>query len=261
MKSVIIIPARIGSTRLPRKMLLSETGKSLLQHTFEAASRAEKPESVIIATDSAEIQELANQFGAPCQMTDPNAATGTDRVAEVAADLIKDANRPSGLETMIIVNVQGDEPEISGESIDLAVEILEKDPRAMMSTLATPIRNIESLHDPNCVKVVCDADQNALYFSRSPIPYPRDPLSENDKLLSENPASFFQHVGLYAYRLGFLLKLAQLPQTKIEKIERLEQLRVLDAGYRIKVGIIDQPLIGIDTEEDYRAFVKRIENC
>jgi 3-deoxy-manno-octulosonate cytidylyltransferase (CMP-KDO synthetase) len=150
--------------------------------------------------------------------------------------------------------VQGDEPEISAEAIDRAVELLEREPTAAMSTLATPIRTKERLHDPSCVKVIFDQRQRAIYFSRAPIPFARN---WDDSLLTAQPPHFYQHIGLYAYRREFLLRLAELPRTGIEHIENLEQLRVLDAGFTIRVGVIEEPTIGIDTPEDYWEFVKR----
>ncbi len=154
----------------------------------------------------------------------------------------------------IIVNVQGDEPEIAGGSIDLAVELLESHPDAVMSTLATPIRSRRQLEDPSCVKVVFDAGGRALYFSRSVIPHPRQ---WDDALLASSPPTFHQHVGLYAYRRDFLLLLASMPPCRLEQVEKLEQLRVLDAGRWILVGVIDEPTFGIDTPDDYRAFVEK----
>jgi 3-deoxy-manno-octulosonate cytidylyltransferase (CMP-KDO synthetase) len=247
-RSVIVIPARLASTRLPRKLLLSETGKSLIQHTYEGASRASRPSGTIVAADHEEIAQTVLGFGGRVEMTDPNARSGTDRVAEIA-------RRMPG--TDIFVNVQGDEPEIRGESIDFAIDLLERNPEAVMSTLATPIRNRDQLQDPACVKVVFDSLGRALYFSRSPIPHARE---WDDRLLEHNPPYFFQHIGLYAYRRDFLLELASLPQSNLEQLEKLEQLRVLSAGYSILVGVINEPTIGIDTPADYRAFVSRYRN-
>jgi 3-deoxy-manno-octulosonate cytidylyltransferase (CMP-KDO synthetase) len=246
MKSVIIIPARYASTRLPRKLLLCETGKPLIQHTYESAQKAMLPVSVTIACDHEEIFNIAKQFGGSVQMTNPNAPSGTDRIAEVAAAL-DDAD--------IIVNVQGDEPEIAGPSIDLAIQMLIDAPDAVMSTLATPIRNRQQLEDAACVKVVFDEAHRALYFSRSVIPHPRGGL--RDEHLTQSPPLFYQHVGLYAYRREFLLRLSRLPQSELEKAESLEQLRVLHHGYSIMVGVVDEATIGIDTPEDYRQFVER----
>jgi 3-deoxy-manno-octulosonate cytidylyltransferase (CMP-KDO synthetase) len=184
-------------------------------------------------------------FGGEVEMTDPAAPSGTDRVAEVA-------RRMSDVD--IIVNVQGDEPEIAGSSIDLAIQLLEENPSAVMSTLATPIRHRRQLEDPACVKVVFDHEGRALYFSRSVIPHPR---TWDDALLESVPPAFYQHVGLYAYRRDFLLKLAAMRPSQLEQIEKLEQLRVLQAGYSILVGVVDEPTFGIDTPEDYRAFVEK----
>jgi 3-deoxy-manno-octulosonate cytidylyltransferase (CMP-KDO synthetase) len=244
--SLIVIPARLASTRLPRKMLLRDTGKTLIQHTYEAAHHALRPRGVYVATDHEEIRREVEKFGGRVEMTDVNAPSGTDRVAEVAR------RHP---EAEMLVNVQGDEPEISGQAIDLAIELLQSRPEAVMATLATPIRSREKLFDPACVKVVFDSRQRALYFSRSPIPCARQ---WDDSLLMENPPHFHQHIGLYAYRRSFLLQLANMPPARIENLEKLEQLRVLDAGYAILVGVIDEPTIGIDTEADYRAFVERM---
>lgn len=246
--SFVIIPARLASTRLPRKLLLNETGKSVIQHTYEVASRSAKPKGICVAADHAEIAAEVERFGGNVVMTDPAAASGTDRVAEAA----------SGLSDVdIVVNVQGDEPELAGESIDLAIGLLEENPTAVMSTLATPIRDRRSLNDPACVKVVFDDHNRALYFSRSSIPHARD---WDDRYLTADPPCFFQHLGLYAYRREFLLELAQLPQSQTEKLENLEQLRVLAAGHTILVGVVNEPSIGIDTAEDYRAFVNRTAN-
>lgn len=243
--SYIVIPARMASTRLPRKLLLCETGKPLIQYTFEAASRARRPAGICVATDHEEILQTVTAFGGRAQMTNPQAASGTDRVAEVAAGMP---------EVDIFVNVQGDEPELAGSSIDLVVQLLDENPEAVMATLATPIRRREQLEDPACVKVVFDQRGRALYFSRSPIPHSREWSEAN---LTSEPPTFYQHVGLYAYRRQFLLQLAGMPQSKLEKIEKLEQLRVLEAGYAILVGVVDEPTFGIDTPADYEAFVKK----
>jgi 3-deoxy-manno-octulosonate cytidylyltransferase (CMP-KDO synthetase) len=241
----IIIPARLASTRLPRKLLLAETGKPLIQHTYESASRAKLAGGICVATDHEEILRVVQAFGGSAEMTDPRAASGTDRVAEVARQMT---------DVEIIINVQGDEPEIAGSSIDLAVEMLQSHPGAVMSTLATPIRSRRQLEDPACVKVVFDRKGRALYFSRSPIPRARE---WDDCLLAADPPHFYQHVGLYAYRREFLLKLAAMPPSTLEQVEKLEQLRVLQAGYEILVGVIDEPTFGIDTPEDYAAFVAK----
>lgn len=245
MNSIIIIPARLASTRLPRKLLLRDTGKSLIQHTYEAARRARRPRGVCVATDHEEIAAEVRSFGGQAEMTSPDCASGTDRVAEVARRLT---------DVDIVVNVQGDEPEIEGDAIDAAVELLETRPDVMMATLATPIRQRDKLLDPACVKVVCDASGRAIYFSRSPIPHARE---WDDRLLAAEPPHFFQHIGLYAYRRDFLLSLAAMPPSPLEQIEKLEQLRVLQAGHSIAVAVVPHATQGIDTPQDYAAFVER----
>jgi 3-deoxy-manno-octulosonate cytidylyltransferase (CMP-KDO synthetase) len=249
LNSHLIIPARLASTRLPRKLLLAETGKTVLQHTYESASRAGRPQGICVAADCQEIADEVRRFGGQVYLTDPAAPSGTDRVAEVARQLPH---------VDIVVNVQGDEPEISGRAIDLAIQLLEDTPDAVMSTLATPIRDLQRLQDPACVKVVLDGAGRALLFSRSPIPYARQ---WSDELLDADPPHFYQHIGLYAYRRDFLLRLCEFPQPAIEKLESLEQLRVLWAGQHILVGVVQEPTIGIDTPEDYRAFVSRTRTC
>ena len=243
--SYVVIPARLASTRLERKLLLRETGQSLIQHTYEAAARAKRPSGVCVATDHPDIFHEVGSFGGEARMTSPDAPSGTDRVAEVVRQMP---------DVDIVVNLQGDEPELSGDAIDLAVGLLEQNPEAAMSTLATPIRSRRQLEDPACVKVVFDARGRAMYFSRSVIPHPRQ---WDNRLLAANPPLFHQHVGLYAYRREFLLRLAAMPQSGLETTEKLEQLRVLEAGYPIVVGVVDEPTFGIDTPEDYRAFVER----
>ena len=245
LNSLIVIPARRQSTRLPEKMLLSETGKSLIQHTVEAASTNSKTVNVIVATDDQEIFKIVESFGGTAEMTSVNHVSGTDRVAEVAQ---------RHAEFDVVVNLQGDEPEIPGAAIDLAISILEQNPAAVMSTLATPIRSRALLEDPACVKVVTDENGRAMYFSRSPIPHAR---TWSDDLLTAQVANFLQHVGLYAYRRDFLLKFPDLPSCSAEKLESLEQLRVLSAGYAVSVGLIDEPIVGIDTREDYELFVRK----
>ena len=243
MSSLVVIPARLASTRLPHKMLLAETGKPLVQHTYEAAMRASKPVGVCVATDSREIVDAVQGFGGAVCMTSETCASGTDRVAEIAQGMpLHD----------IFVNVQGDEPSLPAEAIDQVISLLESDSEAVMATLATPIRHREQLEDPACVQVVFDENGRALYFSRSAIPHARE---WNDDLLAADPPSFYQHIGLYAYRREFLLNLASMPQSPLEQIEQLEQLRVLQAGYEISVDVTEHSAIGIDTPEDYARFV------
>lgn len=245
---MVVIPARMHSTRLPQKMLLGETGKPLIQHTYESAARARLPERTVVATDHPKIFEAVKGFGGTAMMTDPQAQSGTDRVAEVASKFP---------EYELFVNVQGDEPEISGDAIDLAIQSLVDDDEAVMSTLVTPIRDEKNLMDPACVKVVFDDQQNAMYFSRSPIPFARDGW---EGLLDRDPPIFHLHVGLYCYRRSFLMEIKEIPVSSLERTECLEQLRVLQRGFRIKTAVIPQSHAGIDTREDYQAFVKRQMN-
>lgn len=245
LKSYVVIPARLNSSRLNRKLLLADTGKPVIQHTYEAAQRASRPGGICVATDHAEIFAAVTAFGGVARMTSPDCASGTDRVAEIARQL-PDAD--------IVVNVQGDEPEIAGCAIDCAIELLEASPEFMMSTLATPIRSRALLMDPACVKVVFDHRHRAMYFSRSPIPHARE---WSDNLLQARLPVFHQHIGLYAYRRDFLLRLASLPPADLEQVEKLEQLRVLAAGYAIAVAVVPEAPRGVDTPADYQAFVQR----
>jgi 3-deoxy-manno-octulosonate cytidylyltransferase (CMP-KDO synthetase) len=241
MEIVAVIPARIASTRLPGKPLLSDTGKPLIQHVVEAARRSSRVDRIIVATDDARIAEAVARFGGECVMTRPDHPSGTDRVAEVAAAM------PGA---RVVINLQGDEPEVSGDALDRVVSLLD-DPDVPMATLATPIRDPAVYRDPACVKVVCSRAGRALYFSRSSIPHHRDGLPE------PAPQLAYLHMGLYAYRRDFLLRLGSLPPSPLEKAEKLEQLRVLEAGFPIAVGFVDEPGVGIDTPEDYRRFVER----
>lgn len=246
MKSYIVIPARLASTRLPRKLLLRETGKSVLQHTYESALRARRPSGICLAVDDQELFDEAQSFGAHAVMTSVDCASGTDRVAQAARTLSDDVE--------VLVNVQGDEPEIAAASIDAVLQILADNPALPMATLATPIRRREQLENPAVVKVVRDAMGRALYFSRSVIPHPRE---WRDDLLRSDPPTFLQHIGLYAYRREFLMQLATMPPSPLEQVEKLEQLRVLEAGHAIGVGVVEESTRGIDTPEDYAAFVRR----
>ena len=239
------IPARLASTRLPRKLLLAETGKPLIQHTWESARRSQSLSGLVIATDSPEIEAAVTAFGGQSELTGEH-ASGTDRIAEVVSR--------SFASVAIVVNIQGDEPEIDPRSIDLVVSLLIDHPGAQMSTLASPIRRREVRDSPSCVKVARAADGRALYFSRHPIPFCRD--QDPDQLLAAD-SPWLLHMGLYAYRREFLMKLAKLPVSRLEGMEKLEQLRALEAGATIPVGIAEHPAVGIDTPEDYARFVAR----
>ena len=244
LRSCILIPARLESTRLPRKLLLNETGKSVLQHTYEAACLSQLADRVIVAVDHPELMAEVESFGGQAEMTDPRATSGTDRIAEVARALP---------DMDIIVNLQADEPLMPPQAIDLLIQSLANHPQTPMATLAAPITQRNRLDDPNCVKVVVNRKNQALYFSRSPLPFARQ---WNDELL--NQEMFLQHIGLYAFRREFLQKFAQMPQGRLEQAESLEQLRVIEAGLPIQVEFVPQPTRGIDTEDDYAAFVSVI---
>lgn len=242
MKSVAIIPARYASTRFPGKPLAKETGKYLIQHVVEQVTRASTIDDVIVATDDERIFQAVNAFGGHPVMTRADHPTGTDRVAEVAETLDAD----------VIVNVQGDEPEIDPAGIDRVVALLADNPDVPVATLACPFPPGADPADPNAVKVVLDARGRALYFSRSLIPYPRDRAGTPD-----DPSCRLLHIGIYAYRRTFLLELARLAPTPLEQREKLEQLRVLEHGHPIAVAVVERAAIGIDTPEDYAAFVER----
>lgn len=243
----IVIPARLASTRLPEKLLRVVAGKSILQRTYEAASRSRRAASIIVAVDDPRLMEEVERFGGNAMMTSIDCQSGTDRVAEVAR---------SEPQTDVFVNVQGDEPEIDPDAIDQVIELLEQNPDAFAATLATPIRNVADLQNPNCVKVVLETGGYALYFSRSPIPLPRD--QDYQALIDRQPTLCWQHIGLYAYRRDVLDWFTGQAPSPLEKTERLEQLRLLEAGRRIVVGKIDHPAIGIDTEEDLQAFERKL---
>jgi 3-deoxy-manno-octulosonate cytidylyltransferase (CMP-KDO synthetase) len=209
---------------------------------YERASAAGRVDRVIVATDDERIVASVRAFGGEVVMTAPDHRNGSSRIAEVAASLTAD----------LVVNVQGDEPEIEPDAIDLAVaELLDRAPWPM-STLACPL-DAADLDDPNVVKVVRGLDGAALYFSRAPIPHRRADVS------GDHVAAPLRHVGLYVYRRAFLLEYVTWPATPLERTERLEQLRVLERGYRIAVALVDTAPPGIDTPEQYQAFVDRIK--
>ena len=214
-KVVGIIPARYGSTRLPGKSLKPILGKSMIQRVFERCSEAELLDQVLVATDDARIAEAVERFGGRAVMTRADHLSGTDRLAEAAGKIDAD----------IVVNIQGDQPFVDPTMIQQAVQPLLDDPSLELCTLMHPIVRHEDMVDPAVVKVVVDLAGNALYFSRSLIPYPRETVAH----------SVYEHVGLYVYRKDTLLKLSQLPPTTLERVEALEQLRWLEHGLRIRV--------------------------
>lgn len=245
----VVIPARYASTRLPAKPLRLLAGKPMVQHVHERACAAGAVE-VIIATDHEAVATACRAFGATVVMTDPNHASGTDRLAEVAVRL-------AWAETDMVVNVQGDEPLLPSANVAQAACLLAADDGAAIATLATPIRSLHEFLDPNAVKVVRAANGRALYFSRAPIPWPRD--SAPAGLASQSSfGSALRHVGLYAYRVGALRRLAAWPPSPLELAERLEQLRAMENGLAIAVAeAVEAPGPGVDTEEDALA-VERI---
>lgn len=242
MRVAVVIPARHASSRLPGKPLLKATGKYLVQHVYERALSAQCAAEVIVATDDSRIFAAVESFNGRAVMTRPEHPSGTDRVAEVAEQVVAD----------VVVNVQGDEPLIEPEAIDTLVQQLRDAPGSEMATLAVPIRERSLFESPNVVKVVCDDRGRAMYFSRSPIPYCRD--GEPD--FAAKPARYFQHLGIYAYRRAALLRLAKTPPHPLEETEKLEQLRMLGHGGAIQVGIVSNSHRGVDTPGDYDDFVR-----
>jgi 3-deoxy-manno-octulosonate cytidylyltransferase (CMP-KDO synthetase) len=239
MNAIAMIPARYASTRLPGKPLLAETGKPLIAHVIEQVAKARHIERVVVATEDERIRQAATAAGAEAVMTSSNCRTGTDRLAEAAAKL----RLP---EKTIVINVQGDEPEIPPRCIDLLAEMVARDD-APMATLARPLASCRA-NDPSKVKVVLDSWNRAMYFSRAPIPHDRDGTGRVEYLL---------HLGVYAYRAEFLQWFAVANSTPTETVECLEQLRVLENGHAIRVQVVDYCGAGIDTPEDYRDFVQR----
>ncbi|MBL7133020.1 MAG: 3-deoxy-manno-octulosonate cytidylyltransferase [Phycisphaerae bacterium] len=238
MSAIAIIPARYGSSRLPGKALLAETGKPLIQHCVESVRTARLIERIVVATDDQRIADAVAAFGGEAVMTGAECRTGTDRLAEAAGKL--------GLAgDDIVVNVQGDEPDMPGECVDRLVKLLEGS-TCPMATLATPLP-ADQAADPNKVKVVLGADGRAMYFSRSPIPFDRQRAG----------VEYLWHLGIYAYRVDFLKRYTALDPTPAEQVEKLEQLRALESGFNIAVGVVDYDGHGIDTPEDYAQFVKR----
>lgn len=238
-KTAIIIPSRYASTRLHAKPLIEVEGKPVIQWVYEKASGCKLADAVIIATDHEEIYNCAKSFGADVEMTRNDHKCGSDRIAEVVQ------RHP---EFEYIVNLQGDEPMITSESIDSAISVLQNNPAADISTLLRIIKTEEELNNPNLVKCVVDNNNFALYFSRSKIPYERN----------LNEAIFYGHIGLYGYRRESLFKMTKLPQSMLEKTESLEQLRALQYGMKIVTSVVDFVPIGIDTKEDIEAFQKAV---
>jgi 3-deoxy-manno-octulosonate cytidylyltransferase (CMP-KDO synthetase) len=261
--AVIVIPARLSSTRLPRKMLLAETGKTLIEHTWRTANRSSRATRVVVATDSEEIAAAVTAFGGEALMTSPEAPSGTARIVETLERL---GDAP------LIVNVQGDEPELAPAAIDACIDLLDRCPTAGVATLVTAMRSLADLDEPSAVKAELTPWREpardggylpgpevagawrALTFSRSRVPAAR---TWSDDLLAADPPYWWQHVGLYAYRREVLEAWNALPESRLAALESLEQLRPLEAGIGIAAAAIDHAAKGIDTPRDYAAFVDR----
>lgn len=240
----IVIPARLGSTRLPRKVLRNIHGQPLVRHVWEAARRARARE-VVIATDDREVQAACAAFGADVVMTAAKHQSGTDRIYEVARKRRWSAST-------LVVNLQGDEPLMPPALVRRAAQLLAGDRAADIATLCHPLHALEDWLNPNVVKVVMDGRGHALYFSRAPIPWRRDGATRASPQLPAGLA--FRHIGLYAYRVAALQRFSKLRPAPLEQAEALEQLRALAAGMTIKVGVTrDPPPRGVDTEEDLLA--------
>lgn len=229
---IAIIPARYDSTRLPGKALADIDGKPMIQHVYERTARARGVARVVVATDDRRIHDAVARFGGEVVWTKPTHQSGTDRIAEVAATL----------DEALVVNVQGDVPFLAPDMVETCIEPLRDDAALPMATIKTRIHDAESYANPSVVKVVCDRDGYALYFSRHPLPYQRDGAPDL--------AVAFKHIGLYAYRRDFLLRFAQLAPTPLERAEKLEQLRALEWGHRIRVSEVAAASIEVDTPAD-----------
>lgn len=237
----VIIPSRFSSTRFPGKPLAPILGKSMILHVYERAQRAKHVDEVLVATDDQRIIKEVEGCGGKARLTSSDHRSGTDRIAEVAM----------GIDSQIVVNLQGDEPLIHPEMIDMAIEPLLKDPNIPVTTLKKRISEERELRDPNVVKVVTDMSGFALYFSRHSIPFLGDyrkDIGAIDGLLESCPS--YKHIGLYVYRREFLLRLSRMEPSPLEKLEKLEQLRILENGYKIKVVPTVYDSIGVDTPED-----------
>jgi 3-deoxy-manno-octulosonate cytidylyltransferase (CMP-KDO synthetase) len=225
-KAAVIIPARFTSTRFPGKPLAPILGKPMLQWVWERAGNARLVDRWIVATDDERIRQAAAKFGADAVMTSSHHSSGTERAAEVAGTL----------EHSVIINVQGDEPLVSGEMIDRLVEVLQ-DNSENMASLMSRVSDLSLINDPHLVKVLTDRQGRALYFSRSPLPYQPDDF-------------FYQHIGIYGYKKKFLLQYPSLAPSRLERIEKLEQLRALENGFQIKMIEISHPSLRVDTPRD-----------
>ena len=245
MNSVCVIPARFASTRLPGKPLALIAGKPMIQWVYEQAVKAEQINRVIVATDHEKIAETVKSFGGEVVLTDPELASGTDRVAAAVQNIEAD----------VVINLQGDEPFVEPELLNQLVLVF-ADPEIYMATPIKKIKSAEELENPNAVKVVKDKNNYALFFSRTAIPFLRD----YDKRKWADNYSYYRHIGIYAYRKSFLTTLTTLPVCQLEKAEKLEQLRVLNNGYKIYTIETNYNSISVDTVEDLDKVNKLINN-
>lgn len=245
MHVVAVIPARYASSRFPGKLLANDTGRSMLEHVYRQVTRCKRVDEVMIATDDDRIYTECQRFGAKVVMTRQDHTCGTDRIAEALM----------GYDVDLVINVQGDEPEILPTSIDKLVEIMVDDAGAQMGTLAACFGEGDDIDNRNVVKVVQSVSGRALYFSRSVVPFHRI-----DGDAPETPI-YYRHIGLYAYRKAVLMALSKLAPTPLEQAERLEQLRALENDISIAIGLIDHGAEGIDTREQYKTFVERYNLC
>lgn len=239
-KVIGIIPARLNSTRLANKMLVDIAGKPLIYHTIQQTLKASRVDQVVVATDSDQIKDAISETNVQVIKTSSEHTTGSDRVAEAA--------RQIGQQDDIILNIQGDEPMIPPEAINHTAQLLQDNPQSVMSTVATPLREQHEIDEPGIVKVVIDYYNNALYFSRSPLPYAREPYDQ-----------YLKHIGLYGYRYQFLQTYIDLEQTPLELAEKLEQLRVLEHGYNIKVGIGEYERTEVNTPEELAIVRQKLQ--
>jgi 3-deoxy-manno-octulosonate cytidylyltransferase (CMP-KDO synthetase) len=244
---IAVIPARYASQRLPAKPLVDLLGKSMIQRVYEQASRASLLSQVVVATDDDRIAAAVRAFGGEVIMTSAEIRSGSDRVAAIAGILPAE----------IFVNIQGDEPLIAPSMIDEAVRVVLDDPDADVGTLARRIESPADLFNPAIVKVILSVDRTALYFSRSAVPFVRDEADQSQWLRHH---VFYKHVGIYVFRRSFLLKYPSLSESVLERTEKLEQLRILEHGYRIKVGITDFESISVDTPEDVGRVIEVLKS-
>ncbi len=239
MRAVGVIPARLAATRLPNKPLADILGKPMIQWVWERSRRSRRLDDVVVATPDAGIVRVCGEFGAAAVLTSPDHPTGTDRVAEAARTLEAD----------LVVNIQGDEPLTSPQALDALVEAMESSSQAALGSLMFPLGPDDDPADPNLVKVVVDRSGHAIYFSRSPIPYPR----------GEAKPARWGHIGIYAWRADRLQEFARLEQGELERSESLEQLRALENGWKIRMVRTDYRPIGVDTADDLERARQALE--